>query len=100
MSTFTSGNRGGQRSSALAASAVATTAGGAMDAWISLTHGHVFANAPSGNVRCRRAHTTVFAPVHECRRVFAAHRVYRIPLQCSEIPDVIALLRAVVGVVS
>jgi uncharacterized membrane protein YoaK (UPF0700 family) len=47
MSTFT---YGGQRLSALAASAIATTSGGAMDAWVYLAHGHVFANAQTGNV--------------------------------------------------
>jgi uncharacterized membrane protein YoaK (UPF0700 family) len=36
--------------SALAASGLATTAGGAMDAWVYLAHGHVLANAQSGNV--------------------------------------------------
>jgi uncharacterized membrane protein YoaK (UPF0700 family) len=50
MSTFTSGDHGSQRLSVLAASAVATTAGGAMDAWVYLAHGQVFANAQSGNV--------------------------------------------------
>jgi uncharacterized membrane protein YoaK (UPF0700 family) len=50
MSTLTSGGHGGQRLSALTASALATTAGGAMDAWVYLAHGHVFANAQSGNV--------------------------------------------------
>jgi uncharacterized membrane protein YoaK (UPF0700 family) len=47
MSTLTPG---GQRLSALAASGFATTAGGATDAWVYLAHGHVFANAQSGNV--------------------------------------------------
>jgi uncharacterized membrane protein YoaK (UPF0700 family) len=47
MPTFTSG---GQRLSAVAASALATTAGGATDAWVFLAHGHVFANAQTGNV--------------------------------------------------
>jgi uncharacterized membrane protein YoaK (UPF0700 family) len=50
MSTLTSGGHGRQRLSALAASALSTTAGGAMDAWVYLAHGHVFANAQSGNV--------------------------------------------------
>lgn len=50
MSTLTSGGYGGQRMSAIAASALATVAGGAMDAWVYLAHGHVFANAQSGNV--------------------------------------------------
>jgi uncharacterized membrane protein YoaK (UPF0700 family) len=50
MSTLTSSGRGGQRLSALAAIAIATTAGGAMDAWVYLAHGHVFANAQTGNV--------------------------------------------------
>lgn len=45
-----SGPYGGQRMSALVASALATTAGGAMDAWVYMAHGHVFANAQSGNV--------------------------------------------------
>jgi uncharacterized membrane protein YoaK (UPF0700 family) len=49
MSTLTSGGYGGQRLSALAASALATVAGGAMDAWVYLAH-HVFANAQSGNI--------------------------------------------------
>ncbi|HEX8809737.1 MAG TPA: YoaK family protein [Xanthobacteraceae bacterium] len=47
MPTLTSGR---QRLSALAASALAATAGGAMDAWVYLAHGHVFANAQTGNV--------------------------------------------------
>ena len=38
------------RERALVASALATSAGGAMDAWVYLAHGHVFANAQSGNV--------------------------------------------------
>jgi uncharacterized membrane protein YoaK (UPF0700 family) len=50
MSTLTSGGRVGQRSSILMASALATVAGGAMDAWVYLAHGQVFANAQSGNV--------------------------------------------------
>jgi hypothetical protein len=50
MSTFT---YGGQRLSALAANAIATTSGGAMDAWVYLAHGHVFANAQTGH-RARR----------------------------------------------
>jgi uncharacterized membrane protein YoaK (UPF0700 family) len=41
---------GGQRSSVLVASALATAAGGATDAWVYLAHGHVFANAQSGNI--------------------------------------------------
>jgi uncharacterized membrane protein YoaK (UPF0700 family) len=49
MSTVTSSGRGG-RLSALAASAIATMAGGATDAWVYFAHGHVFANAQSGNV--------------------------------------------------
>jgi uncharacterized membrane protein YoaK (UPF0700 family) len=49
-SSLTSGRYGGQRMSALAASGLATTAGGAMDAWVYLAHGHVLANAQSGNV--------------------------------------------------
>jgi uncharacterized membrane protein YoaK (UPF0700 family) len=47
MSTLTFG---GHRSSALVASALVTAAGGAMDAWVYLAHGHVFANAQTGNV--------------------------------------------------
>jgi uncharacterized membrane protein YoaK (UPF0700 family) len=39
-----------QRFSVLSASALATVAGGAMDAWVYLAHGHVFANAQSGNI--------------------------------------------------
>jgi uncharacterized membrane protein YoaK (UPF0700 family) len=50
MSTLTAGGHDGQRLSALTASAVATTAGGAMDAWLYLAHGHVFATAQSANV--------------------------------------------------
>jgi uncharacterized membrane protein YoaK (UPF0700 family) len=50
MSTLTHGGHSGQRSSALAASALATAAGGVMDAWVYLAHGHVFASAQSGNV--------------------------------------------------
>jgi uncharacterized membrane protein YoaK (UPF0700 family) len=38
------------RERALVASALATSAGGAMDAWVYLAHGHVFANAQSGNI--------------------------------------------------
>jgi uncharacterized membrane protein YoaK (UPF0700 family) len=49
MSTLTSGP-GGQRLSAVGASALATVAGGAMDAWVYVAHGHVFANAQSGNI--------------------------------------------------
>jgi uncharacterized membrane protein YoaK (UPF0700 family) len=49
-SSLSSGRYGGQRMSALVASALATTAGGAMDAWVYLAHGHVFANTQSGNV--------------------------------------------------
>jgi uncharacterized membrane protein YoaK (UPF0700 family) len=48
--SLTSSGRGGQWLSALAASAIATMAGGAMDAWVYFAHGHVFANAQSGNV--------------------------------------------------
>ncbi len=40
----------GQRVSAVAASALITAAGGALDAWVYLAHGHVFANAQTGNV--------------------------------------------------
>jgi uncharacterized membrane protein YoaK (UPF0700 family) len=50
MSTLTSAGHAGQRLSALAVSALVTVAGGAMDAWVYLAHGHVFANAQSGNV--------------------------------------------------
>jgi uncharacterized membrane protein YoaK (UPF0700 family) len=50
MSTLTSGGHGDQRLSVLAASALATVAGGAMDAWVYLAHGQVFANAQSGNI--------------------------------------------------
>jgi uncharacterized membrane protein YoaK (UPF0700 family) len=46
----TSDVHGDQRLSVLAASALATAAGGAMDAWVYLAHGHVFANAQSGNI--------------------------------------------------
>jgi uncharacterized membrane protein YoaK (UPF0700 family) len=46
---LTSGGRGAQRFSAFTASALATAAGGAMDAWVYLTHG-VFATAQSGNI--------------------------------------------------
>ena len=38
------------RASAVAAAGLLTMAGGAMDAWVYLAHGHVFANAQSGNV--------------------------------------------------
>jgi uncharacterized membrane protein YoaK (UPF0700 family) len=34
----------------LVATSLATAAGGALDAWVYLAHGHVFANAQSGNV--------------------------------------------------
>jgi uncharacterized membrane protein YoaK (UPF0700 family) len=50
MSTLTSSGAGRPRLSALAASAIATMAGGATDAWVYFAHGHVFANAQSGNV--------------------------------------------------
>ena len=39
-----------QPSCAVAAGSLLTVAGGAMDAWVYLAHGHVFANAQSGNV--------------------------------------------------
>jgi uncharacterized membrane protein YoaK (UPF0700 family) len=39
-----------QRMSVLTASALATVAGGALDAWVYLAHGQVFANAQSGNI--------------------------------------------------
>ena len=41
---------GGPRASVLAATCLITMAGGAMDAWVYLSHGHVFANAQTGNV--------------------------------------------------
>lgn len=50
MSTMTSTAHGGQRLATLAASALVTMAGGSTDAWVYLAHGHVFANAQSGNV--------------------------------------------------
>lgn len=49
MSASTSSEHGAQRLSALTASALATAAGGAIDAWVFLAHG-VFATAQSGNV--------------------------------------------------
>jgi uncharacterized membrane protein YoaK (UPF0700 family) len=49
MPTLTSGGHGAQRVSALTASAIATVAGGAMDAWVFMAHG-VFATAQSGNI--------------------------------------------------
>ena len=39
-----------QRASAILASSLATTAGGMLDTWVYLAHGHVFANAQTGNV--------------------------------------------------
>ncbi len=39
-----------QRTSVTAMCLLATGAGGAMDAWVYLDHGHVFANSQSGNV--------------------------------------------------
>ena len=39
-----------ERSAAIAASALATTAGGVLDVWVYLAHGHVFATAQTGNV--------------------------------------------------
>ena len=39
-----------QRAYAIAASALVTVGGGAMDAWVYLAHGHVFANAQTGNI--------------------------------------------------
>ncbi len=39
-----------QKVSAIAASALLTAAGGATDAWVYLAHGHVFANAQTGNI--------------------------------------------------
>jgi uncharacterized membrane protein YoaK (UPF0700 family) len=50
MSALTSGGYGDQRLSVLAASALATVAGAAMDAWVYLAHGQVFANAQSGYI--------------------------------------------------
>ncbi len=41
---------GSQRASAVMASTLITAAGGALDAWVYLAHGHVFANAQTGNV--------------------------------------------------
>ena len=38
------------RGAAVAASALATAAGGVLDAWVYLAHGHVFATAQTGNV--------------------------------------------------
>jgi uncharacterized membrane protein YoaK (UPF0700 family) len=49
MSALMSSGHGAQRFSALAASAIATAAGGAMDAWVYMAHG-VFATAQSGNI--------------------------------------------------
>ena len=49
MPTLTSGGHGAQRVSALTASAIATAAGGVMDAWVFMADG-VFATAQSGNV--------------------------------------------------
>ena len=39
-----------QRACAIAASALVTVGGGAIDAWVYLAHGHVFANAQTGNI--------------------------------------------------
>ena len=39
-----------QRASAVISSTLITVAGGALDAWVYLAHGHVFANAQTGNV--------------------------------------------------
>ena len=39
-----------QRASAVMSSTLITVAGGALDAWVYLAHGHVFANAQTGNV--------------------------------------------------
>jgi uncharacterized membrane protein YoaK (UPF0700 family) len=47
MSTLT---LGGERLSVLTASALLSAGGGAMDAWVYLAHGHVFANSQSGNL--------------------------------------------------
>ncbi len=41
---------GTRRFGAIAASALVTVGGGAMDAWVYLAHGHVFANAQTGNI--------------------------------------------------
>jgi uncharacterized membrane protein YoaK (UPF0700 family) len=49
MSALMSSGHGAQRFSALAASAIATAAGGTMDAWVYMAHG-VFATAQSGNI--------------------------------------------------
>ena len=39
-----------ERASAVISSTLITVAGGALDAWVYLAHGHVFANAQTGNV--------------------------------------------------
>lgn len=39
-----------ERGAAVAASVLATAAGGVLDAWVYLAHGHVFATAQTGNV--------------------------------------------------
>ena len=39
-----------QRASAVISSVLITVAGGALDAWVYIDHGHVFANAQTGNV--------------------------------------------------
>ena len=49
MSALKSDGHGAERFSALTASAIASAAGGAMDAWVYMVHG-VFATAQSGNV--------------------------------------------------
>lgn len=50
MSTLTSSDYGVERLSVVTAIALATAAGGAMDAWVYLAHGQVFANSQSGNL--------------------------------------------------
>ena len=47
---MTSNGHTRQRAFALAASSLLTAAGGALDAWVYLAHGHAFANAQSGNI--------------------------------------------------
>ena len=41
---------GSQRASAIVSTSLLTIAAGGMDAWVYLAHGHVFANAQSGNI--------------------------------------------------
>ena len=47
---MTSTKLNGQRASAVVSSSLITLAGGVLDAWVYLAHGHVFANAQTGNV--------------------------------------------------